>query len=71
MVDLNVERFKERARLVSELIRYARSRGYNLTVHDFDGFSDQVIAEEIQWINQGNSSSMVFQIGEQVARSRR
>lgn len=65
------ELLRERARLVSGLIRYGRARGYHLTVHDFDEFTDEVIVEETQWINQGNSSSMVFQLGERVAKLRR
>lgn len=71
MADISVERIKERARFVRELIRYGASRGYNLMVHDFDGLSDQIIAEEVAWVSQGNPSSLVFQLGEQVAKSRR
>ena len=57
--------------LVRELDQVAIERGYELQISDFDGIPDDVIDAEVAWIAQGNSSSLVFQLGERIANSGR
>ncbi|MFH0873715.1 MAG: hypothetical protein V1846_02630 [Candidatus Komeilibacteria bacterium] len=60
-----------RKELVQALIVYGQSRGYILLLNDFDEFPKRVLDAEVDWIAGGNSSSLVFQLGEKYTNSRR